>query len=85
MDAKRPDIVYGKAIDRVLEDIMDVPARPIEVKEKISELFLAVEMGKTEEARRICNRLKQDIGTDPALVKADFLIRRKEKRKNETN
>ena len=78
IEARRPSQAYGQAVGRVLEDIMDVPARPIEIGRKLDKLFLAIERGNLQEAKNILRKLKGKIGVDPDLVKADFLIRRKE-------
>ena len=78
IEATRPASSYGQKIDRVLENIMDVPARPDEVTDKISLLFLAIEQKKLKKAKRILGDLADEIGADPDLVKADLLIRRKE-------
>ena len=76
--ARRPNQAYGQTVDRVLEDIMNVPARPVEVGDKLAKLFLTIEQGNLQEARRSLRELKGEIGVDPDLVKADVLIRRKE-------
>ena len=78
IDARRPDDSYGQAVDRILEDIINVPARPDEVKEELIKLFGAIERGKLTTAKCILHELKATIGTDPDLVKADVLIQRKE-------
>ena len=78
IEAKRPSQAYGQTVDRVLEDIMNVPARPTEIGERLVKLFLAIEQGKLKKAERILHELKDEIGIDPDLVKADVLIRRKE-------
>ena len=78
VEAKRPSHAYGQTVDRVLEDVMDVSARPREVGDELSRLFLAIEQGKLPEAGSILRKLKGEIGDDPDLVKADVLIRRKE-------
>ena len=78
IEARRPEQAYGQAVDRVLEDIMDVPARPVEVGRKLDKLFLAIERGNLQEAKDVLRRLKDRIGADPDLVKADLLIQRKE-------
>ena len=57
---------------------MDVPARPDEIRDKVSLLFLAIEQRELKKARRILDELTDEIGADPDLVKADLLIRRKE-------
>ena len=78
IEARRPAQAYGQTVDRVLEDVMNVPARPVEVGDELARLFLAIEQGKLQEAGRILRELKGEIGSDPDLVKADVLIRRKE-------
>ena len=78
IEARRPSQAYGQAVDRVLEDIMDVPTRPVEIERKLDKLFLAIERGNLQKAKDILYKLKDKIGADPDLVKADLLIRRKE-------
>ncbi len=76
--AKRPEDAYGQTTSRILEDLMDVPARPQEIKDRFTQLFLAIQQSDPAEARLLLNNLRQEIGRDPDLVKADVLIRRKE-------
>ena len=76
--AKRPEDSYGQTASRILEDIMDVPERPQETKDQLTKLFAAIERGSLEDAKLLLNDLRQTIGRDPDLVKADVLIRRKE-------
>ena len=76
--AKRPEDAYGQTTGRILEDLMDVPARPQEIKEGFKQLFLAIQQNDLAEARLLLSRLRQQIGHDPDLVKADALIHRKE-------
>ena len=78
IEARRPSQAYGQAVDRVLEDIMDVSARPVEIGRKLDKLFLAIERENLQKAKDILRKLKDKIGSDPDLVKADLLIRRKE-------
>ena len=78
VEAARPDSSYGQKVDRILEDAMDVPARPDDTRKKVSRLFLAIEESNLSKARWILDGLKREIGADPDLVRADFLIRRKE-------
>ena len=74
--ARRPEDAYGQTASRILEDIMDVPARPQKIKDKLTELFLAIQQRDLAEARLLLSNLRQEIGRDPDLVKADVLIRR---------
>ena len=78
IEAKRPSQAYGQTVDRVLEDIMNVPARPAEIQSELANLFLLIEQGNLQEAMGILRELRGKIGTDPDLVKAEVLIRRKE-------
>ena len=78
IEAKRPSQAYGQTVDRVLEDIMNVPARPVEIQSELAKLFLTIEQGNLQEAMDILRELRDKIGADPDLVKADVLIRRKE-------
>ena len=76
--ANRPEDAYGQAVDRILEDIMNVPARPREIETKLKNLFFAIDKGNTKKAKRLLDCLQRTIGTDPALIKADVLIHRLE-------
>ena len=77
--AKRPESSFGRDSNRILEDLMDVPARPQEIKESLLELFRLIDAGNLEGARQLRQQLANEIGADePEFVKADVLIRRKE-------
>ena len=76
--ANRPEDAYGQAVDRILEDIMNVPARPREIETKLKNLFFAIDKGNTKKAKRLLDCLQRTIGADPALIKADVLIHRLE-------
>lgn len=78
IEARRPTEAYGQTVDRIIEDIMNVPARPVEIMDELENLFFLIEQGKLEKSRKILHKLKNEIGTDPDLVKADVLIHRKE-------
>ena len=76
--ARRPQDSYGQEAGRILEDLMDVSARPIEVEREFVELFLAIETGEIEKAKHLLGQMQAKIGNDPDLVKANVLIKRKE-------
>ena len=78
ISAKRPDDSYGQTTSRILEDIMNVPERPQEIKDKLTKLFLAIEQGNMSTAKRLLSDMQREVGVDPDLVKANVLIRRKE-------
>lgn len=76
--ALHPDGAYGLDSNRILEDIMDVPERPQEIKERIDVLFGTIDSGELPQAKVVLAELRADIGDDPELTKAEVLIRRKE-------
>ena len=77
--ARKPDESYGKNVDRVLEDLMGLETtRPNEVDSDLSRIFKTIDAGKLEEARSQITNLRQKIGADPELVKAEVLIKRRE-------
>ena len=49
--AKRPESSYGRDSNRILEDLMDVPARPQEIKDSLHELFRLIDEGNLDDAR----------------------------------
>lgn len=77
--AKRPESSFGRDSNRILEDLMNVPERPQEIKERLLELFRLIDAGNLEGARKVRQNLASEIGADePEFVRADVLIRRKE-------
>jgi predicted ATP-binding protein involved in virulence len=70
---------YGQTADRILEDLMGLPTtRPKEVAERLSKIFELIGRGEVKKAKKEISGLKEEIGVDPELVKADVLIKRKE-------
>lgn len=83
-----PQNTYGRNNEWILEAIMDDVNRPKEVQAKLDAYFTAIKDDKTDEALELRKELETLIGTDePELLKADILIRRKQKNalKNEAN
>ena len=78
ISAKRPEDAYGQEAGRILEDLMNVPARPQEIHDQLADLFLSIEKGRLKKAKQLLSDMQGEIGVDPDLVKADVLIRRKE-------
>ena len=78
ISAKRPEDAYGQEAGRILEDLMNVPARPQEIQNQLTKLFLAIEQGRLKKAKRLVDDIRGEIGVDPDLVKANVLIHRKE-------
>jgi predicted ATP-binding protein involved in virulence len=70
---------YGKTAERILEDIMGLETtRPTKVTEALKTLFVHINNGELEQAKKDAELLQQEIGADPDLVKAGILIKRKE-------
>ncbi|MEA5621047.1 AAA family ATPase [Cronbergia sp. UHCC 0137] len=77
--AQRPQSSYGRDSNQILEDLMDVPERKQEIKNRFLELFRLIDNGNIPEARQLKQSLEQDIGyNDPDFASADVLIRRRE-------
>ncbi|NKB18786.1 MAG: AAA family ATPase [Pseudanabaena sp. CRU_2_10] len=77
--AKRPTSSYGRDSNQILEDLMDVPERPENVKEQLLEIFRLIDAGDLEGAKRLRQQIAEAIGADePELVKASTSIRRRE-------
>lgn len=76
---KHPDSSYGRDTNRILEDLMAVPERPQEVKERLIQLSQLIDAGELNTARQLHQQLVDEIGAnEPELVKAGASIRRKE-------
>ncbi|MEP0856278.1 AAA family ATPase [Trichocoleus sp. DQ-U1] len=77
--AKRPESSFGRDSNRILEDLMGVPARPQEIKDELLELFRLIDKGDLDGAKQLRQQIADQIGTDePEFVRADVLMRRKE-------
>jgi predicted ATP-binding protein involved in virulence len=76
---ERPNESYGKTVDRVLEDLMDLETtRPDVVMETLKRIYDDINRGELDSAKQGINDLQQQIGSDPDLLKASVLIKRKE-------
>jgi predicted ATP-binding protein involved in virulence len=82
VEALRPEESYGRKVDRILEDLMGLDTtRPESVDRDIRGLFNMISQSKSDEmdnVREELEKIKQKIGDDPELIKAEGLIRRKE-------
>lgn len=77
--AEQPTESYGKNVDRILEDLMGLETtRPDEVSIELHDIYTAIGQGCFDEARKTIAEMKDNIGEDPELLKAEILIRRKE-------
>lgn len=77
--AEKPSESYGKNVDRILEDLMELDTtRPDKVESDLHHIYEMIENNQLGEAKGAIAQMKQDIGNDPDLVKAEVLIKRKE-------
>jgi len=76
--ATMPEDSYGLDANRILEELMEAPERPPEVKAELQRLFVMGDQGDFAAARNVIGSLERRIHADPALTKAEMLIRRKE-------
>ncbi|GBO56011.1 hypothetical protein APA_4217 [Pseudanabaena sp. lw0831] len=85
--AERPSESYGKTVDRVLEDLMGLATtRPDKVNKGLHDLYELISLGQLDQAKQLLAIMRGEvdgdpdllIGSDPDLVKAEVLIKRKE-------
>lgn len=76
---EKPIESYGKNVDRILEDLMGLDTtRPNSVKKYFDEIYTLIDKNDFALAKEKIISLKNDIGEDSDLLKAELLIRRKE-------
>lgn len=69
---------YGKNVDQILEELMGLETtRPDRVEADLRTLFQTIDAGDIDSANAQITHLRNDIGDDPDLVKANVLIRRR--------
>jgi predicted ATP-binding protein involved in virulence len=79
LSAAHPSKSYGNNADRILEDLMGLSTtRPDDVFQGLQQIYDLIGRGLLSEATKQIEQLKEKTGSDPELVKAEVLIRRKE-------
>ncbi|TYT75597.1 AAA family ATPase [Desulfobotulus mexicanus] len=79
METLQPSESYGKTAERILEDLMGLETtRPDLVKKALRKIYIKIDKNEFAEAKDLIQKLEEEIGADPELVKANVLIRRKE-------
>lgn len=72
---EQPDESYGMTMDRVLELVMDEESRPNQkIREDIESLFEHICREEFDKASELIKVLKQDIPTDPEVIRAEMLL-----------
>ena len=78
IQVKTPSESYGKSVERILEDIMELETtRPTVVSQKLHEIYEMISVDQCEIAHQQIQDMRQLIGDDPELTKAEILIQRK--------
>ncbi len=79
LTAEKATESYGKNIDRILEDILEVDTRPDDIIEKFNQLEDSIDDDNLDKAKLLVDELSSIIiGGDPELVRARAIIKRKE-------
>ncbi|MDJ0729414.1 MAG: AAA family ATPase [Crocosphaera sp.] len=79
IEVKRPSESYGKNVDRILEDLMELDTtRPDKVESDLHQIYEMIDSNQLGEAEEAIAQMIETIGNDPELVKAEVLMRRKE-------
>lgn len=79
MVCEQPSESYGKTVERILEDLMGLETtRPDTVMETLKRIYDDINCGALDTAKQGIDDLQQQIGSDPDLLKASVLIKRKE-------
>jgi predicted ATP-binding protein involved in virulence len=79
IDVEQPSESYGKNVDRILEDLMELnTTRPDQVDSDLHNIYEMIDNNQLGDAKGAIANMKQTIGNDPELVKAEVLIKRKE-------
>ena len=78
---RNADETYGMSLDRVVELVMGDESRPKIVSNNLDKLFELIERNKLNEAKKLIKELIEDMRTDPEIMRAEMLIRKKEMNK----
>ncbi|MEO1386738.1 MAG: AAA family ATPase [Cyanobacteria bacterium J06634_6] len=77
--AGKPAQSYGQTANRILEDLMGLETtRPRSISSELHSVYEMIDRNHLDEARAEIASIRQKMGEDPDLIKADVLIRRKE-------
>ncbi len=77
--AEKPTESYGKNVDRILEDLMGLETtRPDTVGKELRTIFDLIDQNSLVDARKGISAMREKIGDDSELSKAEVLIKRKE-------
>lgn len=79
MSVSQPSNSYGKTANRILEDLMELDTtRPEKIESDICDIYQMIDNNELDSAKREIAVIKELIGDDPELTKAEVIIKRKE-------
>ena len=70
--------VYGLDSNRILEEIMKVPERPRDIKDVLNTIYSLIDENNFDRAKEKIKALRDTIGADSELIRAQTIINRKE-------
>ncbi len=77
--AIRPVCAYGKAADQILKDVMGMETtRPDAIAQKLRDIHLAIGAKSFASAKQKLESLRDSIGEDPDIVRAEVLMARQQ-------
>ncbi|WP_460909770.1 AAA family ATPase [Paraburkholderia jirisanensis] len=76
--SSHPQISYGLDSSSVLQEVMDAPARPVDVQNAVSSLFASLERNQLDNARAQLAELEKLAPGIADLTRARALLKRKE-------
>lgn len=79
IDVHSVPTLFGKDSNMILEQFMGTAEKNQEIKQQLEQLFQLIIESRLAEARELLSKLMEILGCDdPALIKADMILRRKE-------
>ncbi len=78
VEAVRPQATFGMDSNRILEEVMEVPERPKDTKDRIEHLFALLGSNDSARAKLELSKLETQYPDLPELTQARALLRRKE-------
>jgi len=76
--SSHPQVSYGLDSSSVLQEVMDAPARPVDVQNAVSSLFVSLERNQLDNARAQLAELEKLAPGITDLTRARALLKRKE-------
>jgi len=69
---------YGQDTNRILEEVMETPDRPEDIKKKLEKIYESIDSHNLDEAKKLISDLQKRIGNDSELDRASVILEIKE-------